>query len=133
MFVIDDIDRERVDAHKWYVMKSTGYVVRTTDDMLLSRFIMSAPKGMVVDHRDGDPLNNRRSNLRVCTHAVNMQNRKGANKNNARSLRNVYYDKRDRRYYVRVIANGKSFNGGRHDTVEEAANAAQQLRAEVLA
>lgn len=34
------------------------------------------PKGMVIDHSDGDPFNNTLSNLRVVTQAVNTRNKK---------------------------------------------------------
>jgi hypothetical protein len=41
----------------------------------LHRFLMAAPPGSKVDHRDGDGLNNTRENLRVCTHSQNHRNR----------------------------------------------------------
>jgi hypothetical protein len=42
----------------------------------LSRFVMSAKKGQIVDHIDGDPLDNRRSKLRIVTPRQNSLNRK---------------------------------------------------------
>jgi hypothetical protein len=44
---------------------------------ILSRVITNAPEGMKVDHANLDTMDNRRSNLRICTHAENMRNRKG--------------------------------------------------------
>lgn len=41
---------------------------------MLHRLLTNCPKGMVVDHIDGDGLNNRRKNLRICTPAENAQN-----------------------------------------------------------
>lgn len=45
--------------------------------------VMKPPEGMKVDHRDGDGLNNQRSNLLVCTHAENMRNRKRPRNNSS--------------------------------------------------
>lgn len=43
----------------------------------MHRLIKDAPKGMEVDHRDGNGLNNRRENLRICTRLENSKNNKG--------------------------------------------------------
>jgi len=42
---------------------------------LLHRFIMNPPKGKLVDHKNGQTLDNQRINLRICTHAQNSSNR----------------------------------------------------------
>lgn len=48
----------------------------------LHRIISDRPDGLVVDHLDGDPLNNLESNLKRSSHRENSLNRQGCNKNN---------------------------------------------------
>lgn len=73
--VIDDADWPLVSGHKWRAAWSrrrganTWYAWTSVrgSTVGMHRVIMAAPKGMLVDHRDGDGLNNRRSNLRLAT------------------------------------------------------------------
>jgi hypothetical protein len=67
-----------------------------------------------VDHRDRDPLNNRRINLRAVTHAGNSQNREAAG----------YYKSGDK-FIAQIKANGKNYNLGSWDTPELAQQAYQ--------
>ncbi len=57
-----------------------GYAVGSFKDprrrVAMHRLLTGAQKGQEVDHINGDPLDNRRSNLRICTRSENMQNRK---------------------------------------------------------
>lgn len=48
----------------------------TKDEDYLHRAIMKSPKGMQVDHRDGNTMNNRRGNLRECTNAQNQMSKR---------------------------------------------------------
>lgn len=81
--------------------------------MRLHRLVTEAPEGMVVDHLNGDKLDNRRSNLRVCTQADNTRNRKGT--------RGYCWDKTKGKWMVRY---GRQFYG-RYTTEEEAKQAYQ--------
>ncbi|KKK88282.1 hypothetical protein LCGC14_2744780, partial [marine sediment metagenome] len=42
--------------------------------LLLHRIIIQAPEGLTVDHKNGDGLDNRRDNLRICTDTQNKAN-----------------------------------------------------------
>lgn len=71
--LVDDEDFERLNQFKWCCAQ--GYATRQGNTKM-ARVIMGEPKGKIVDHRNGDTLDNRRSNLRVCTKTENMRNRK---------------------------------------------------------
>ena len=53
---VDDSDYERVSAHKWYAhVKQDGVYAHTNIEqktVQMHRFILGAPRGMLVDHRD---------------------------------------------------------------------------------
>lgn len=104
---IDTEDLEKVKNHRlsWKIFSSktqtTMYVV--SHDIRMHRLIMDCPKDMVIDHIDGNGLNNRKSNLRICTHAQNCQNLHGVNSRNVTSgIRGVSWHKGDKRWRVRV-------------------------------
>mgnify|MGYP001603275765 CR=1 FL=1 len=54
-----------------YVYSSSGPGPR----ILLHRLILNAKPGQIVDHKNGNSLDNRRSNLRIVTHSENQKNR----------------------------------------------------------
>lgn len=77
--LVDDEDADRVLAHKWsaHITKkgkvyAHGSVAGKT--VTLHRFLMQPQSGEHVDHRDGDGLNNCRSNLRPCSPRQNARN-----------------------------------------------------------
>jgi len=73
-FLISLEDLGRVIRNRWYVKKNNYVMITKKDSISLHRFIMNCPKGMVVDHINGNPLDNRRENLRICTMVENNQN-----------------------------------------------------------
>jgi hypothetical protein len=81
--VMDDITtvlrngKKRVN--KWYIWEAPTekkYTVSGCKRKSIHRAVMGYPKKMHVDHINGNPLDNRKENLRVCTHSENHQNRK---------------------------------------------------------
>ena len=92
--MVDLQDYYRYGRFKWYLIGSGRkfYAVRNykiepgkTKSVYLHREIMNAPKGLVVDHRSGFSLDNRRTNLRLATRSQNLQNR-GKTKSKTSSL-----------------------------------------------
>lgn len=85
--LIDAEDLPHVAPYHWWLFcarKTSGgeyvYVIRkrAKKALLLHREVMRAPLGLVVDHLNGNRLDNRRANLRICTQKENMQNVKRA-------------------------------------------------------
>ncbi len=77
--MVDDKDYEDLSKHKWFARHSKGgvfYPSRMIGDDVehMHRRIMNCPEGFEVDHRDLNPLNNQRSNLRICTRSQNRAN-----------------------------------------------------------
>lgn len=100
---------------KWH-LSDTGYVVRRVNNETarLHRLVTNCPEDMFVDHLNGNRLDNRLGNLRICTHAENMKNYHGA--------KGYTFDKSKGMWMVRYKA--KFY--GRYKTEEEA-NKAYQL------
>jgi|SRR5262245_17364979 len=81
------------------------------------------PKGSHVDHINGDPADNRISNLRITTPSVNGLNRRGLNKNNTTGFRGVYWRKDKKRFEACIHVNGRKRKLGRFTSIEAAAEA----------
>ena len=83
MALVDEVDFKQINQYKWYALKynSGKYrAVRTIIDgkgrrmIYMHREIMDCPKNMQVDHENHNGLDNRRHNLRICTHSENNWN-----------------------------------------------------------
>jgi len=104
-------DYERVnEMGTWSYDPSTGYVAKHIQNkktgirrkLYLHRFIknLNFGDGLIVDHYDGDPLNNTQDNLRIVTAAENSQNRRAVE---GKSIyRGVYFDIDANRWVGRV-------------------------------
>jgi HNH endonuclease/AP2 domain len=96
----------------------------------LHRVLLDAAEGVEVDHRDGDGLNNRRSNLRLATSSQNKCNQK-RRKDNTSGFRGVVWDKQAKRWYAYIKLHGKRKLLGRFHSPEEAHEAYKKASAEV--
>lgn len=132
--LIDDEDYERVSMYKWYLIRyfiethKLVYFSRCFYDenrkrytMSLHRYIMrlSYHDNLVCDHINGNTLDNRKCNLRICSSLENSRNRK-LQINNKTGYKGVYISKASGRYIARIRVNNKGIFLGEHDTPEEA-------------
>jgi hypothetical protein len=74
--LVDEEDYALLTERRWY-LTPTGYVIspRPAPTMYMHRIVMGAAKGQEIDHWNGNPLDNRKQNLRFCTSAQNKHNR----------------------------------------------------------
>lgn len=134
--LVDEEDVERVSQFSWFPCGWKGryvgtHVVRNGKQttMYLHRFILNVPRGIEADHKNRDPLDNRRSNLRLATRGQNEQN-KGLTVRNTTGFRGVETNRnRPGRFHARVQVDGVPHSFGVFGTVEEAGAAAARGRA----
>ena len=93
-----------------------------TSTVYMHREIMNPPPGLVVDHKNCDGLDNRRSNLRFATHAQNTRNRR-KKKNGSSQFLGVYFNKEKSTWDSQLMHNGKKIWVGRFQTQIDAAKA----------
>lgn len=103
---------------------SSGYAIRSvwSKTYFMHRDISQPPEGMFTDHINGDTLDNRRCNLRICSHAENMKNRR-KNTRGESQFKGVSRSKYEGRWQAIIGANNRNFNCGTYDTEEDAARA----------
>jgi outer membrane protein assembly factor BamB len=73
----------------------------------------------LIDHRDGDPINNRWDNLRLATRSENSANRR-RNRNNTSGFKGVIWDRRHGGWLARSGKDRRTYYLGRYPTAEEA-------------
>jgi hypothetical protein len=95
----------------------------------LHRYLTKCPSNLTVDHINGNPLDNRLQNLRICTNAQNAQNKLNVY-NKSTGCRNVHFAKNG--YVVEMTVEGKRYYLGRYKTLEEAKNIAIAKRKELM-
>jgi hypothetical protein len=121
--LVDAEDYPRLVAFEWRLLEvgstRAKRAARTTDDAYLHRIVMDAPRGMLVDHRFHNTLDNRRSRMRLCTVGENNLNSPGRKKRTSR-FRGVFWDTKQGKWKVHPgRRDGRVFLG--HFTDEVAA------------
>lgn len=109
---IDDEDYELFMSRRWYVSENNYVVSQRQPYASLHRLLMNAPEDMSVDHLNGNTLDNRKSNLRICTQFQNMANRK-MNLNNKSGYKGVHWDAtRSKQWAASIGVNNQKINLG---------------------
>ena len=107
--IVDKEDLARLSVHKWKVSFEgpRRYAVTVKAPLLrIHRLVMRAKPGQIVDHINGDCLDNRKQNLRFCSNAENAKNRR-ISSNNKVGFKGVYWDKRLKKFSAIIYFDGK--------------------------
>ncbi len=121
----DECDRSIVESHIWAIHKKRNKFYASTNIKKQSgkgikhmhMLFLNAP---MIDHIDGNGLNNSRSNLRQCNMTQNAFNR-GLNPNNTTGYKGVSFDKKAKKFEAAIQINGKKkFLGYRDNPVDAA-------------
>lgn len=137
--LVDDVDYDALSVYVWR-LSPYGYAVRRVSygdresDVRMHRQILGLleNKSAIVDHIDGNRLDNRRTNLRVCTQTENSRNRR-RHTNNTSGYKGV--SKRPSgSYRAQIKVDGKKIHLGTFASAEEAhkayCNAARKYHGE---
>lgn len=74
----------------------------------------------VIDHINGDRLDNRIANLRLVSGSQNGLNQKALSSRTASGCSGVYWSPKDRRWFAKIVVDKKQIHLGNHRTLEEA-------------
>ncbi len=140
--LVDDVDYEYLMQWKWYAMRSrngcrpTRKLPRKNGEHKTFYMYTAIAEQMgidvkLVDHKDQNPLNNQRSNLRSATYSQNLHNR-GANSNSKTGIKGVSFDKATGKYQAVITVCGKRHFLGYFNTIPEAAAVVQTKRQELV-
>ena len=87
--LVDDEDYKLVSERKWFFEHGYARSDYKRKRLYMHRFILGIEGKEVIDHKNGDGLDNRRDNLRVCTRSQNRRNSK-PNKNTSSVYKGVF-------------------------------------------
>lgn len=124
--LVDEADYLLVSRFRWHKSRAGYAATRASSGrygrvLLLHRLILPVPAGLLTDHVNRNKLDNRRTNLRVATHAQNGYNARKPS--NSRTLYRGVSLTLSGRWRARISVDGTAKLLGRFDSPEEAARA----------
>jgi len=121
---LDDIDK--CNSYTWSMLKSVSgknkeymaYYATNYEIGLLHRFIMEASKDIIIDHKDGNTLDDRKFNLRECTSSENSMNQK--KRKSESGITGVLWNKKTKSWMAYMKIHNKFKNLGYYHDKDEA-------------
>ena len=125
--IVDDEDFAELNRWSWsasyqgYAIRSSARVGEKQKALRMHRVLLCAPPELYVDHINGRPWDNRRANLRICTHAENLHNAKRP-RHNRSGFKGASWDSSRGSWRAYICLQGRTRTLGRF---ADAASAAQ--------
>ena len=129
--IVDDEDFETLNAVRWH-RSSAGYAIREIwygrtreypkGTLSMHRVILGTKPGEFVDHINHDRLDNRRSNLRICTRQQNSRNM-SRHKKNSSQYKGVSRFRDKNKWDAHIRLNDAQYHLGRFSNEADAAKA----------
>lgn len=131
--IVDDEDFDVYSTQKWHVKKgSTKHYAacarKVTHEgkeysikIFMHRCMLDADVGVIVDHINGNGLDNRRCNLRLATRSQNLANQRTVR--NKWGYKGITYRRRHKTWRARIGFNGKTVDLGEFGNLDDAAQA----------
>nr|DAL80274.1 MAG TPA: homing endonuclease [Caudoviricetes sp.] len=118
--LIDKEDIPKIINDKWCKDKN-GYVKNSKQEYL--HRILFDKTNLFVDHINGNKLDNRKSNLRICNNADNLKNRVKLPKNNTSGILGVRFREDRNKWYAEIQCNKEKIYLGSFSSKEDAIKA----------
>ena len=122
--LIDEADFELVSQYQWHPKPQPGglvYAAMGKDSVRMHRLLMTPPAGFVVDHVNGNGLDNRRENLRICTISQNTRHSRGVQPNNTSGFIGVSWHQRAAKWCAQICYRREKIYLGVFDSAIDAA------------
>lgn len=142
--IVDRDDYAWASTKRWFKLKTSNkrlYASRNewisgvprrkaNHTIIMHREIMGTPDGMETDHINGNGLDNRKSNLRICTKSRNMHNQQKTR--GSSRYKGVYWNKHAHKWHSSVTLGKQRFYLGIYNSEEDAALAYNNKAKEIF-
>lgn len=111
--LLDIEDYDKLITKKWNIIKNRNGVCSVRHSyyknkkhmcLYIHRYVLNYSDNLVIDHINGNPLDNRKCNLRICTNQENCRNQKVA-KHSSGGIKGVSYNKNNKKWTARIGLN----------------------------
>lgn len=123
--LVDDEDFELCSSKSWHMSmkmrpKASYKIGDRWKNVSMHRLILNFPEGKQIDHKDGNPLNNQKSNLRTCSNTQNQYHRKPKK---GCKYKGIYQVKGKGKWLSHIMFNNKMKHLGTFESDKDAARA----------